>query len=310
MHTLHASNDLLGDRAALDAAWERDGYWFFRDVLDHGALGRLRATYLSVLGELGVIDPRDPLAHHNGATLADFPPKLEILSERRAYRSFTAEPAIRKFFMRLLGDAPFWIPTVEYHVTPPNGDRNRSRFNYVHQDGFYNEGIPFRICWIPLVPIDDAVGGIALAQGLHRGPCLHDRNNPPLFPVPDGAVPEDAWHRARYEPGDLLMFDLNLPHSGMSNLSNRFRLSMDIRVMGASENVPAIGPVTAISASSVSVRRGDGRLATFSLDESTYCRGGDGKKTSPAELTKYLHVGDVAIVAGRDGRATVVRTPS
>src|SRR5581483_3085536 len=34
MRERSVSNHLLGNRAALDAAWDRDGYWFFRDVLD------------------------------------------------------------------------------------------------------------------------------------------------------------------------------------------------------------------------------------------------------------------------------------
>jgi len=311
MRQLHVSNEALGDRAALDAAWDRDGYWYFRDVLDRGALERLRSVYLVELANLGVIDGTDSLARHNGASLEHVPTKLETLSEQRAYRAFIAEPAIDALFRRLLGDKPFWIPTVEYQTTPPARDRTRCRHTFVHQDGFYNEGVPFRICWIPLVPIDESVGGIAVTEGLHKGPCLHDRSNPPLFPIPEGAIPESAWCRTTYQSGDLLMFDLNLPHTGLTNHSDRFRLSMDIRVMGASGDTPAIGVVTAISPESISVRRSDdGRVVAFDLDETTYCRGGDGKKTTPAGLLRLLKVGAEAIVAGRGGRATLVRTPS
>jgi hypothetical protein len=69
--------------------------------------------------------------------------------------------------------------------------------------------------------------------------------------------------------------------------------------------------VIAISSESITVRRmDDGRVATFALDDATYCRGGDGKKTSRSELSRYLGVGAEAIVAGRNGRATLARTPS
>ena len=68
MREFNVSNHLLNDRAGLEAAWERDGYWFFRDVLDKDAVGRLRAVYLKVMNELGVIDPtRTDAAVHNGA---------------------------------------------------------------------------------------------------------------------------------------------------------------------------------------------------------------------------------------------------
>ena len=39
MPELKTHNALLGDRAALEEAWEKDGYWFFRDVLDKTGLG-------------------------------------------------------------------------------------------------------------------------------------------------------------------------------------------------------------------------------------------------------------------------------
>ena len=45
-----------------------------RDVLDKGAVGRLRAVYLDVLRDLGVVDPdRDDAAVYNGAPLDNFP---------------------------------------------------------------------------------------------------------------------------------------------------------------------------------------------------------------------------------------------
>jgi len=36
MGPVNVSSHLSGNKAALDEAWERDGYWSFRDVLDRG----------------------------------------------------------------------------------------------------------------------------------------------------------------------------------------------------------------------------------------------------------------------------------
>lgn len=44
MQELKTRNHLLDDKAALNAAWEQDGYWFFRDVLDKQAVARLRQS--------------------------------------------------------------------------------------------------------------------------------------------------------------------------------------------------------------------------------------------------------------------------
>ena len=307
---LHVANALLDDRKALDAAWERDGYWFFRGVLDLDAVARLRAVYLDVLRKLGVIDKDSTDAIYNGGSMEGFPMRMEPLVELRAWKPFVQHPAIHAFFRRALGDEPFWIPTCEYRATPPNGDRTPNRFDYPHQDGFYNQGIPFRICWIPLARIDATIGGLAMTEGLHRGPCLHDVSQPPLFPIPPGAIPENAWKRADYEAGDLVMFDINSPHSGLANYSDKyFRLSIDIRVMPASGKTPLIGTVSAVAPNAIEVEAEDGRKGRFLLDEGTFCRGLDGKKVPLADIPGRLHAGDEVIVASENGYAKVIRPP-
>lgn len=304
---LNVSNALLGDRAALDAAWKRDGYWFFRGVLDHGAVGRLRSVYMELLSHLGVVDRDDALARYNGASLDGFPFRMDPLSERKAWKPFVHEPLIHAFFKRLLADEPFWIPTVEYRATPPIADRARHRLDYVHQDGFYNKGIPFRICWIPLAEIDADVGGLILGEGLHRGPILHDASKPPLYPIPDDAIADDRWRRASYHPGDLLMMDLNTPHSGLANHSDRFRLSMDIRVMGAREKTPVVGRLTAIEPDAVHIESGDGRGGRFRIDAQTYCRGLDGREIALVDIPVRFKSGDEVIVATTHDHATIIR---
>jgi hypothetical protein len=307
MQQLNVSNQLLDNQDALNAAWERDGYWFFRDVLDRDSVGRLRGIYMEMLAEYGVAERDDPEALYTGASLERFPLRMDPLWPKKTWHSFVSEAPIRAFFKRLLRDEPFWIPTVEYRATPPAQDRGRNRLDYVHQDGFYNQGIPFRICWIPLAQIDEDVGGVILGEGMHRGPLLHDLNKPPLFQVPEGAVPESAWRRAVYRPGDLLMMDLHTPHTGVANYSNRFRLSMDIRVMPASGDVPMIGKVTAITPDTISLRDDAGRSASFRIGKQSFCRGLSGFQEAPAEFAVRVRPGDEMMVASVDGVARVIR---
>lgn len=309
MQELHVSNDILDNRVALEAAWDRDGYWFFRGVLDTEAVERLRSKFLDEIAQLGVISPGDPIARYSGKSLSEFPFRMEPLAARKIWKPFVAEPAIHRFFTRLLADEPFWIPTVEYRATPPAQDRSRPRFDYVHQDGFYNAGIPFLICWIPLAEIDADVGGLVLAEGLHKGPYLHDLSQPPLFPIPDGAVPAHAWRRTTYRPGDVVIMHLNTPHTGVANYSDRFRLSMDIRVMAASGNTPIVGNITSITQREVAVQGEDGRSGTFTFDESTYSRGLDGGKVPLDEIPMRFQPGDEVILASHEGRVTVLRPP-
>ena len=105
------------------------------------------------------------------------------------------------------------------------------------------------------------------------------------------------------------MMDVMTPHTGLSNISDRFRFSIDLRVMRASGQTPFMGTLVSADSGSVTVRddAGDHVLA---LDEKTYLRGMDGKKMAPADMDHAFPIGCTVLV-GRDGeRATVVRPPS
>lgn len=317
LREFNVSNHLLGDRAGLDAAWDRDGYWFFRNVLDLGAVARLRAVYLKVLNDLGVIDPaRDDAAVHNGASLDGFPIKndgttgKDPLLKLYPRDAFVKDPAIHAFFTQLFGDEPFWVPNTEYHALPPNPKHTGSRFNFLHCDGPNNKGLPLRICWIPLATIDEETGGLAVTEGLHK-PQMNDFPRPPQG-IAYGAIPADRWRRTVYQPGDLLVFSLETPHSGLANRSSRyFRLSMDIRGMPKSGNVPTVGKVSAIDANAISVAADDGTTRTFRIDEDTFCRITRGRLTGMplelAEIPQLVKVGDPVYVASDHGTATFIR---
>jgi hypothetical protein len=306
MGELKISNCLLGDRAALDRAWERYGYWYFRNVLDTAAVARLRRVFMNVLHDLGVADRDDPEARFTGASLEQFPHRMDPLVKMQPWKAFVAEPPIHRFFTQILGDEPFWVPTVEYRATPPTRARDRSRFDFIHQDGFYNSGIPFLICWVPLARIDDDIGGVALVEGMHRKPYLHDLNRPPLFEIPGTAIAPEAWRRSTYQAGDVLLMDLGTPHSGLANYSDRFRLSIDMRVMPRSGKVPIIGQLTAVSSSAVAVCSETGETE-LTINESTYCRDLSGRRMTPAAVPTHFKVGDEVIVASENGITTVLR---
>lgn len=306
---LTVSNHLIGDHEALEALWARDGYWFFRDVIDHAALQRLRAVYVNVLAGMGLVDPADPDARWTGAPLDQLPFRMDPLVHLQAWRGFVAEPSLHVLFKRLLNDEPFWVPTPEYRAYAPAQDRTRDRIDSLHQDGFYNVGIPYRVCWIPLSEIDEDVGGLTLAEGQHHGPFLHDMTSPPYYPIKTSIIPGDAWRRSNYRPGDLVMMHLNTPHSGLANYSDRFRLSLDIRVMPASGDIPFIGKVAGFDSRSITLSKENGLTAVFTLDEDTLCRGLDGLRLPLDQIPGFLQIGATLIVASEDGRALVVRPP-
>jgi hypothetical protein len=312
---LKTHNHLIGDKAALDAAWEQDGYWFFRDVLDKAAVARLRQSWIDELETQKVIEPvggasTEKSVRYNGASLAAYPFRMEPIAAKRPWTSFVAAQPINDFFTRLFQDDPFWVPVVEYRATPPQQDRSKSRIDGIHQDGPYSPGIPFRICWIPLAEINAEIGGLVLAEGMAK-----DRIN--YHPKVEGGsngsirledIPADRWRRTTYQAGDVLLMNLWTPHTGLANRSDRFRLSMDHRVMAKRDKCPIVGNVEEISVDHIVVRDASGSRR-LRIDPDTYVRNTVGQKLNGTDITDFHKVGSEVIIAYDDDRASVVRPP-
>jgi ectoine hydroxylase-related dioxygenase (phytanoyl-CoA dioxygenase family) len=312
---LKTANHLLMDRDGLREAWNRDGYWFFKDVLDKAVIAEFKLYWLDHLKELGLVDADAKSAIYNGSAFTrisrDELYRLEKLNALDVHRFLTENKTINATIKQIIGDDPFWLPIAEYRATPPGADAAEKRFVWAHQDGFYNPGIPMKTCWIPLESVDEEIGGCAWAEGMHKGPALHDLSKPPLFPVPPDAVPPDRWRTSKFDAGDLVIFHHNLPHSGMSNISkDRFRLSMDIRLVEASGKVPSIGDVVALTSDFLTIKneRG-GKNETYAITDDTFCRTADSKKLLKHDIPGAFSLGERVIVSSDEGRSlTVLRS--
>ena len=317
MGQLKTANHLLGDRAALKEAWERDGYWYFKGVLDTDVISEMRKIWIDYLQRKGLIDAGVDENRYNGSGFddKDFSPdelaRVAEFNERDLHTMLTGNPRINATIKELLGDDPFWLPIAEYRANAPVDDPAQSRFIYPHQDGFYSRAMEMKICWIPVDEVDEELGGCAWIEGAHRGPILHDLSKPPQFPIPPEVVPLEGWKTAHFQPGDIVIFDLNLPHSGLTNISkDRFRLSMDIRVTEASGPVPTIGRIVSLTQDHVTVRNERTQAEeSYTINADTYVRSTDGRKREGAEIPATFQAGDKVIVNSKDGQtATLVRS--
>lgn len=319
---LNESNALIGDRAALDAAWERDGYWFFRDVLNGPALQAFQSEHLAQLAEYGVVDPgaQEPL--FNGGEMKDLPKRLSAeygqsgTMQGSPWKALVADPQIHAFFTTVLGHEPAWVPIAESRMLPPDRGEllDRNPFVFPHQDGFYNEGYLARTCWIPVFDSPRSVGGLAVAQGCHKSGYLHDLTQAPRYPIRPGAINEDAWRLSDYRVGDLIIFDYLLPHAGVRNRSGtHVRVSFDVRCVYAGETPPLIGAVVVAGVGAITVETEGGERVTVPTDADTYWRG-TGRATSavrlaPEDIALHYPPGQMAMIAVGDGRARSVRPP-
>src|SRR5438034_8872685 len=94
MGELNDSTHLLGDPDALDEAFDRDGYWFFRDVLDKAVIADIRAVYRNYLVDMGVADPGDPDFRYNGADYSALPINSNAtrMNEQKVHRLLHEAP--------------------------------------------------------------------------------------------------------------------------------------------------------------------------------------------------------------------------
>jgi ectoine hydroxylase-related dioxygenase (phytanoyl-CoA dioxygenase family) len=313
MRTLETSNHLIGDQAALEAQFEKNGYWFFKDVLDIDALKRLRKKYINVLENFGLVKYGNDTLEYTGRSFDAFPGRFK-LKDMDAWKSFANNSKIKNFVEEVMGEKIIWIPIVEYRAVRPLGRVPADRFQFWHCDGHFNPGIPYRTIWFPLCDINQEVGGLALRPGLPRGPKLEpDSPAPKTSPEAITFIPHDHELLCEsmvatypYKLGDVIIFDKRTPHSGMHNLSNRFRLSMDIRFVRSSDNVPLIGKLIALAENSIKVKsHDDGHVETLQIDPDAMFR--ENVTRFPVDaFEKSFPVGTDVIVARQNGIATLV----
>jgi 1-deoxypentalenic acid 11beta-hydroxylase len=311
MRELNVSNHLLGDQTALAEAWDRDGYWFFRGVLDKEVIAGIRQVYVDYLVEMGLVDTSQSDLRYNGADFSHLPVNSNVtrLNERKVHRMLHEAPTINAFFATLFGCAPFWVPITVHRTNPPVTEPDQSRFDFIHEDGVYNEGLPFLICWVPIDDIDSEVGGIALVEDVHKGPCLHTKEGMKINPIRPEDVPAGHWRRSDYRMGDVLLMSLRTPHSGLANISpDRFRLSMDTRIMPSNGNVPVVGALAEVTTAGVRVAGDGGRLLWF--EQCSFVRGLQGNQMPLAEVPDCYLAGDEVIVTLDGDRVVNMRPKS
>jgi hypothetical protein len=183
----------------------------------------------------------------------------------------------------------------------------------VHQDGQYSPGIEgFRPVWIPLMDIDEAVGGLILAPGQHKRGRLHNLAKSPVFPIAADTIPANAWATTTYRTGDVLVVHPWTPHVGMENRSDRVRFSIDTRVQSAANPSVVLGNVEAVDESSITLRDPNGIRLHYTVDGSSYLRTGSnpGARLSLREFAEQTRLGMRVLASTKGSTAVMIRRAS
>jgi len=111
---------------------------------------------------------------------------------------------------------------------------NRLGFIGAHQDCAYNDHLrSFVVVWIPLVPIDETCGGVAVYPGTGRLPQVLQDGSVKRWIYKQSLKVDDIKPVALHMvPGDILLLNEFIVHESVPNISDHTRYSVSMRFFG------------------------------------------------------------------------------
>lgn len=304
---LKDSTSLIGDGPALRERWSEDGVLFLRNVMDPELIGWAREKYRGALAAEDLIDLSQEVPVWTGNAPKTRRP-CDALGTT-VWHEVVKQPELNAIMRDIFDAEPVWIPIAAHRSGLPTGpvSEGEDLFAGRHQDGFFNEGMQFSICWIPLRDVDMNSGSFAVAPGHHERGVLHSRN--PDYKISPEKIPDEDWRSADFRVGDVLIFNYMTPHATLPNPSNEIRMSLDVRAIPAWAPQPVVGTVEKVEGTDVTIRTDDDNLAVVHVSDETFIRDMNPQPRVPtSELERIAYPGArVMAMAAEDGRATVMR---
>ena len=236
------SNGILDDAGELRERMDREGYLFFRELIDPASTWEVRRDVLGVLERFAWLKEGAPLidglANGERVYVEPEPDFLEVYQEVQKLESFhrlAHSQAILDVMEKLIGEevlphpakiARLMFPQNNQHSTPPHQD-------FVHIQGTTET----YTCWMPLGDCPRELGGLNVLPRSHKQ-GVHDYH----LSLGAGGMGVDAdylrgdWLTTDYRAGDALIVHSLTVHESLANSTrDRMRLSADYRYQGVSE---------------------------------------------------------------------------
>ena len=249
--------------ASLRARLAADGFVYLRGALGAAAVLAARAVVLRHLHEAGNILERAGAGAPAAAPQVLLPacalPNLEgvnAVTHAPEMLAVLEGAPLRRIVGMALDTPPDALATFDYKWARAVG---RGVFTGVHCDSVYMaRGSPrLTTCWIPLEPAASLeLGALALCRGSHALPGLArvratygalDTEAEPRFEGSGwlSADPRDVtahepraqWVSGDYAAGDVVIFGLQTLHMSTANLTDRVRISCDVRFQPRGEAI-------------------------------------------------------------------------
>ncbi len=244
---LRDSSHLRLDPLALRARFNEDGYLFMRGLIDPRKVQHARETILHYMAEHEGLEPGSrPL----DGVMGQYGKSVGMMGRRgithcEAVRAVLEAPELFDFYSRFF-DEP--VTTYDFKWLRAVG---HEEFTGAHYDVVYMGRGTDRLmtCWVPLGDIDIEQGVLAICEGSHNAPGFEKlRRTYGRMDVDrdrvEGWFSRDMkeivsrfggrWKTASFRAGDILTFGMYTLHASTTNVTDRWRLSCDVRFQPAS----------------------------------------------------------------------------
>ena len=252
MGRLESSNHLLGNQAALRAQIEKDGFLYFKGLIPRQTVLDARQTVLEYMEAKQALTPDTPILEGvmpAGGRSVQLMGRKDIATHPDVMAVLEC-PELFNFFEHYFGE-----PAITFNYKWLRAVGNE-QYTGAHMDYVYMGQGSARLhtVWIPFGDIEVEQGTLAMCVASNRlggfqkirqtyGRMDVDRDKiEGWFSREPMEIVEKfggRWVTGNFSAGDVMIFGMHTMHASTTNLTNRFRLSCDVRFQPASE--PADG---------------------------------------------------------------------
>ena len=247
---LRESQDLLDNSKSLRQRLRDDGFLLLRGLIDRSLVSHARRTVLAHLQEKHALVPNTPMLEGvmpNGGRSVQMMGRKGI-AHHHSVLSVLENEALFKLFDSLFDEPALSFP-YKWLRAVGNEQYTGAHFDYVYMG---RGSARLHTVWIPFGDIPVEQGALAICVGSHKldsfarirqtyGRMDVDRDGiEGWFSRDPMEIVErygGQWQTTAYRAGDVVIFGMHTMHASTTNLTNRFRLSCDVRFQPAADPV-------------------------------------------------------------------------